>query len=558
MKETRKHRDRSIGAGLKHVPAISLWRFAGLALCIALIVLPSRAQVTTTTVQDTVYHADGTTATGTILVTWPAFVTASGKTVAAGNITANIGSGGQVSLDLAPNVGATPTGSYYTAVYHLDDGTVSKEYWSVPNVPSTTVAAIRSLVMPASVAVQIVSTSQINSLLGSYLPLSGGTLNGALQLQADPTTAMQAATKNYVDTTIASMPSAPANMISSTPKATQAVQQPVGSNLAVNIFQGSYYASQFQTGSLNNGISNLMNSTNCSTSSPNGLSGCTVYVDPTYKNSENPQGYGSYLFGNNTQNMPWPMNTHVHDTRNGVTADYYENPFSKVPYQSAGQSITSAITMDYQKWPSYAGNAAGSEYLQTTDFAGGYNFDNYFGAGQPEYFFKTYYDNLFLASTNYSSGQQEAIQNVVNCHGTGDCLAMTTFVTCDGGLNAGNDEGCHGGDFTVSEDPVVYKGVVTAAAAVGSTLVATNGTAGQGTEGQDRQLLDTNPAVVITGSSITGYAGALPTGPSGNSAVNPDSAIDSKANYPVSTMVQLCYAGADNGVGGAAGCTAGS
>jgi len=75
MKETRKHRDRSIGAGLKHVPAISLWRFAGLALCIALIVLPSRAQVTTTTVQDTVYHADGTTATGTILVTWPAFVT---------------------------------------------------------------------------------------------------------------------------------------------------------------------------------------------------------------------------------------------------------------------------------------------------------------------------------------------------------------------------------------------------------------------------------------------------------------------------------------------------
>jgi hypothetical protein len=99
---------------------------------------------------------------------------------------------------------------------------------------------------------------------------------------------------------------------------------------------------------------------------------------------------------------------------------------------------------------------------------------------------------------------------------------------------------------------------VTAAAAVGSTVVATNGTAGQGTEGQDRQLLDTNPAAVITGSSITGYAGALPTGPSGNSAVNPDAAIDGTANYPVSTMVQLCYAGSDNGVGGAAGCTEGS
>ena len=558
MKETREHGDRSIMAGLKQVPTISLWRSAGLALCIALIVLPSRAQVTTTTVQDTVYHADGTTATGTIIVTWPAFVTASGKTVAAGNITANIGSGGTVSLNLAPNIGSTPAGSYYTAVYHLDDGTVSKEYWSVPNVSSTTVAAIRSLVVPASVAVQTVSTAQITSMLGSYLPINGGTLKGALQLQADPTTAMQAATKNYVDSAVAPIATAVTNVISSAPKAAQSVQQPVGSNLAVNILQGSYYASQFQTGSMNNGISNLINSTNCSSNSPNGLSGCTIDVDPTYNNNENPQGYGSYLFGNNTQNMPWPINTHVHDTRNGVTADYYENPFSKVPYQSAGQSITSAITMDYQKWPSYSGNLAGSEYVQTTDFSGGYNFDNYFGSGQPEYMFKTYYNDASFAATNYSSGQQESLENVVNCHGTGDCLAMTTFVTCDGGVNTGNDEGCHGGDFVVSEDPNVYKGTVTATAAVGSTLVATNGTAGQGTEGQDRQLLDTNPAVVITGSSITGYAGALPTGPSGNSAVNPDSAIDSNAHFPVSTMVQLCYAGSDNGVGGATGCTAGS
>lgn len=558
MKETTELGDRSIRAGLKHVPAISLWRFAGLALCVALIVLPSYAQVTTTTVQDTVYHADGTTATGTILVTWPAFVTAGGKTVAAGNLTQNIGSGGQVSLNLAPNVGATPAGSYYTAVYHLDDGTVSKEYWSVPNVPSTTVAAIRSLVMPASVAVQTVSTSQINTLLGSYLPINGGTLTGALQLQADPAAPMQAATKNYVDDTVAPIAAEVTNVVSSAPKATQAVQQPAGSNLAVNILQGSYYASQFQTGSLNNGISNLMNSSNCSNSSASGLSGCTVYVDPTYKNTENPQGYGASIFGNNVSNMPWPFDTHVHDERNGVTADYYENPFSVVPQQTAGQVIGTAYTLDYQDWPAYQGNQASSEYLLTTDYAGGYNFDNYFGAGQPQYFFKTYYSNLSLGTTNYTSGQQEAIENVLNCHGVGDCLAMTTLVTCDGGMNTGNDEGCHGGDFQITEDPQIYKGTVTAAAAVGATLVRTSGTAGQGTEGQDRQLLDTNAADIINGSSITGYAGAAATGPSGNSAFNPDSATDSNANFPVSTMVQLCYAGSDNGASGATGCTAGS
>jgi hypothetical protein len=557
MVETTKQLIQSINTGIKRPWAISLWRLAGLTLCIAAAALPSLAQVTTTAVQDTVYHADGTVATGTILVTWPAFVTAKGNTVAAGNLTATIGSNGEVSLNLAPNVGATPAGSYYTAVYHLDDGTVSKEYWSIPSAPITTVAAIRSLVMPASVAVQTVTATQINSLLGNYLPLSGGALNGALQLQADPQNAMQAATKNYVDNAVAPIAASMSQTVSSTPKITQLIEQPAGTTLAANIFEGSYYASNFRTGSQNNGIATLAGGQNCSTASPGGLSGCTIKVDPTYGNAENPQGYGAYLFGNNVQNMPWPLDTHVHDERNGVTADYYENPFSVVPQQSAGQDITSAITLDYQKWPSYQGNAAGSEYLQTTDFAGGYNFDNYFGAGQPEYFFKTYYDNLSLATTNYTSGQQEAIEDVVNCHGTGDCIGMTTLLTCDGGVNTANDEGCHGGDFVVSEDPSIYKGTVAATAAVGSTLVRTNGTAGQGTEGQDRQLLDTNAADIISGNSITGYVGSVPTGPSGNSAVNPDSATDSAANFPVSTMVQLCYAGTDNGVSGAAGCTAG-
>ncbi len=534
------------------------WRVAGLVLMLAAASVACRAQVGTTAVQDTVYHADGTVASGTILVTWPAFVTATGNTVAAGNLSAAIGANGQVTLNLAPNIGATPVGSYYTAVYHLDDGTVSKEYWAIPNVPSTTVAAIRSMVMPASVAVQTLTATQVNSLLTSYLPLKGGALTGSLQLPTDPQEPMQAATKGYVDNSVAPLASQVAQALTAVPTKNQTIQQPTGTNFAANVLEGKYYASTFQSGGQKNGISNLAGSSNCSNSSPNGNSGCTIYVDPTYGNAENPQGYGTYLFGNNGNNMPWPIDTHVHDERNGVTADYYENPFSVIPYQSAGHNITSAITLDYQKWPAYGGNAAGSEYLQTTDYAGGINFDNYFGWGQPQYFFKPYYDNLSLATTNYTSGQQEAINNIVNCHGTGDCIAMTTAVTCDGGMNAGNDEGCHGGDFTVSEDPVVWKGVVNTAAAVGATIVHTNGTAGQKTQGQDRLLLDTNPARIITGSSITGFAGAEPTGPSGDSAVNPNSASDSKANYPVSTMVQLCYAGSDNGAGGAAGCTAGS
>src|SRR5579864_8688066 len=52
--------------------------------------LPASAEnssdgVPTTTVSDTVYLADGSMAQGSLIITWPAFVTASGKAISAGN-----------------------------------------------------------------------------------------------------------------------------------------------------------------------------------------------------------------------------------------------------------------------------------------------------------------------------------------------------------------------------------------------------------------------------------------------------------------------------------------
>lgn len=535
----------------------TILRWIGTGCSIAMVTLVCWGQVTTTTVQDTVFNADGSYAAGTILVSWSAFVSSTGNTVAAGKLSTQIGANGQVVLNLAPNAGATPSGSYYTAVYHLVDGTVSKEYWSIPNVPSTSIAAIRSLIMPASEAVQTISATEVNSLLGKYLPLNGGTLNGALQLPGNPQTALQAATKNYVDTAVAPLASAVTQAISAVPTSSQAVHQPAGTSLSSNVLQGKYYASGFQTNGQSNGIANLTGSSNCANGSPGGSSGCTIVADPSYGNTEKPQG--TQLVNNQAEhNFGWPMNTHLHDERNGVTADFYENPFSVSPFLNSGDLKATNYTLDFQKWPAYSADNMGTEYLYTTDFEGGYNFDNYFVGGEPDYFFKTYYTNLQITSTNYSAGQLQAINNIVNCHGTGDCLAMSTFVTCDGGLNAGNDEGCHGGDFNVSEDPVVYTGVMTAALAVGGTLAQTYATNGGGTQGQDRLLLDTLPARVISGANFTSYAQQQKTGPSGSSAVNPNLAIDANANYPVSTMLQLCYPGSDNAAGGAAGCTPGS
>jgi trimeric autotransporter adhesin len=62
------------------------WRLFSLALLFGFAANSAHAQtVTLTTVNDIVYRADGNPASGTLLISWPAFVTADGHAVAAGN-----------------------------------------------------------------------------------------------------------------------------------------------------------------------------------------------------------------------------------------------------------------------------------------------------------------------------------------------------------------------------------------------------------------------------------------------------------------------------------------
>jgi hypothetical protein len=84
--------------------------------------------VSTTTVQGTVYLANGQPGSGTLQLSWPAFTTSNSQAVAAGRTTVAIGADGFVSVNLAPNLGSSPAGLYYTAVYHMNDGTTSTEY----------------------------------------------------------------------------------------------------------------------------------------------------------------------------------------------------------------------------------------------------------------------------------------------------------------------------------------------------------------------------------------------------------------------------------------------
>ena len=72
-----------------------------------------------TSVIDTVYMADGTTAQGVLVITWPAFVAANGTAVGPGSLDVTLGTNGALNVALVPNAGATPAGTYYSVVYQL-------------------------------------------------------------------------------------------------------------------------------------------------------------------------------------------------------------------------------------------------------------------------------------------------------------------------------------------------------------------------------------------------------------------------------------------------------
>lgn len=123
----------------------------------------------TTTVQDVVYRGDGTPASGTLVISWPAFTTAGNLAVAAGSMAVAIGPQGAINLALVPNAGGTPDGTYYKVVFKLDDGSTSEEYWSVPATTTTTIAAVRSKIVPSAVAIQVASRQYVDSAIAAAL-----------------------------------------------------------------------------------------------------------------------------------------------------------------------------------------------------------------------------------------------------------------------------------------------------------------------------------------------------------------------------------------------------
>jgi hypothetical protein len=172
--------------------------------------------ITLTTISDTVYRADGTPAGGTLLISWPEFSTAGGQAVAAGTTSVTLGAGGALSVQLAPNTGATPAGTYYSVVYQLDDGTAKTEFWAVPTTSPTTIAAVRTTPGTGTVS-QFATQPYVNAVVApkandsAVVHLAGTeTISGVKQFSVAPSLptpvhTTDAANKAYVDTSVANV-----------------------------------------------------------------------------------------------------------------------------------------------------------------------------------------------------------------------------------------------------------------------------------------------------------------------------------------------------------------
>jgi len=117
---------------------MSLARKVAILLCAA---VPLLAAPKLTTIQDTIYKANGTRFNGTAVISWMPFDTSDHSVIGLQSLSVQI-TNGAFRVQLVPNSDATPVNTY-TVQYSSDGKQQSTEAWSVP--PSTTPLRIKDV-----------------------------------------------------------------------------------------------------------------------------------------------------------------------------------------------------------------------------------------------------------------------------------------------------------------------------------------------------------------------------------------------------------------------------
>jgi hypothetical protein len=287
------------------------WSWIFIPFLLAALRAVGVAQIATTQIVDTIYHADGTTATGTALIAWPAFTTSAGDQVPAGNTSAVIASGGALSVQLIANSGAIPVGTYYTVTYHLDDNSVTRQYWVVPqSAAPVRIGAIESTVMPTSMAIQTATKSYVDTAIAAATtghpldssPLvlkAGDTMTGPLVLPADPVSSLQASTKHYVDAAVAAGLATSSTLTGQTPNYIPLATSSTASTTSSHFFE------QTGTSGVANPFQMQVSTPNCNLNGPTflrwGCNNINIYDDGTTDVSH----FGGSLAGTTMTMQAW-------------------------------------------------------------------------------------------------------------------------------------------------------------------------------------------------------------------------------------------------------------
>jgi hypothetical protein len=421
-----------------------------------------------TTISDTVYRADGTPAEGTVLISWPSFQTAEGDVVAAGNASVTLGPAGAFTVQLVPNVGASPAGTFYVVVLQLDDGTVRTEYWAVTTTSPTTIDAVlttpgtglanlaatqqyvntavaglavdstvvhlagtetitgtKQFATPPSLPTPVgasdgtnksyVDTAVANVGSGAYVAIAGGTMTGALNLPADPASPTQAADRHYVDNGL----SAKADLVNATVPTAELGAGVASSGTCLNgnsawgsCGSGAPAGITYATTALN-WTETISNSLTAGTPATVTLTPCPVGIDTT-----SGDGYQVLLSGGGNSEAASVATAPGGCTSGAASGTITFTPFFSYPTGYSIGSASSGIQETYNAAcgtsPTYSKNVQCNVIIPSN---GPYT------TSQAQYSLNNYniYGTIFLHSTQSTlDGNGVAL----NCMGRGPCLQI--------------------------------------------------------------------------------------------------------------------------------------
>ena len=138
---------------------------AGLLLTGWMFEPAAQGQPVLTTIEDTLYRADGTRFNGTIYITWSAFQAGDTSNIATANLTLPIVNG-VLKVSLVPTTTAS-AGAQYNVTYNQNGVNQFTQVWAVP--PSSTVLRIRDVLVSTGTVVgppPVTSPIQISDVVG--------------------------------------------------------------------------------------------------------------------------------------------------------------------------------------------------------------------------------------------------------------------------------------------------------------------------------------------------------------------------------------------------------